>query len=140
MTMGGKKECMVCCQCWHSRQRRSIITKGKCPGAPVWEPGPLPEIPWILPKGSQLIHGSKIVHKSHRLAYKRGLLICLRCGALSHGTRIINLSEECFGKPRSQWALGCFKNFRADRHPNGTRGRWPKRRRDPIPEVYREIV
>ena len=134
----GWQECMVCCQRWHKRQRQSIITRGNCPGAPVWDEGPLPEIPRILPKGSS--HGSKVVHRSHRVAYKRGLIICLRCGALSHGTKVVHLNEECRGKPRSPWASGCLEKFRKGVHPHGDRGKLPLRRRDPVPETFRKLV
>merc|ERR1712078_767085 len=40
----GWQECTKCCQRWHM-QRKSIIERGKCPGIPVWDPGPIPEIP-----------------------------------------------------------------------------------------------
>ena len=136
----GWQECTKCCQRWHMRQRRSIIERGKCPGIPVWDPGPIPEIPRLAPKGSELVYGSKIVHRSHRIAYNRGLVICLKCGALSHGTRVVHLNEVCFGKPRGAWARGCLRNFRQGRHPSGDRGKWPKRRRDPVPEEFREVV
>ena len=132
----GWQECMICCQHWHMRQRNSIIKRGECPGIPVWDPGHLPEIPRILPKGSELMYGSKVVHRSHRIAYRRGLIICLRCGALSHGTRVVHLNEVCSGRPRGSWATNGLKNFRKGKHPRGDNGKWPKRRRDPIPDEF----
>ena len=47
----GWQECTKCCQRWHMRQRKSIIERGKCPGIPVCDPGPIPEIPRLAPKG-----------------------------------------------------------------------------------------
>ena len=140
---GGWQECMICCQRWHKRHRQQIISKGSCPGAVLWEPGRIPEIPATVIPGSDLTFAGQTVHRTHHVAYKRGLVICLKCGALSHGARVVSLSDECTGQPRSAFTSSCIRNFRVGIHPygrirQGRPPRWPKRRRSPIPDFFRD--
>ena len=138
----GWQECIKCCQWWHKRNRRDIITKGPCPGATIWEPGRIPEIPAVVTRGSDLIFAGQTVHRTHHVAWKRGLVICLKCGALSHGAKMICLSDECPGQPRSGFTSSCLRNFRVGIHPygnlrHGKPPKWPLKKLDPCPD-FRE--
>ena len=139
----GWQECIKCCQWWHKRHRRDIITKGPCPGAVIWEPGKIPEIPAPVTRGSDFIFAGQTVHRTHQVAWKRGLVICLKCGALSHGAKMICLSDECSGQPRSAFTASCLKNFGVGNHPYGKLRygkppKWPLKKLDPCPEFFRE--
>lgn len=139
----GWQECMICCQWWHKRTCSDMIQKGPCPGARLWEPGRVPDIPAIVTRGSDFVYAGHIVHRTHQVAYKMGLVVCLKCGALSHGAKVICLSDECSGQLRSAFTSRCIRNFRVGRHPhdnlrNGRPLRWPLGRRAPIPEFFKD--
>ena len=81
-TPDGWQECMTCCQRWHQRNRRDIIKIGPRPGVRLWELGKIPDIPAAVTSGSDFIFAGQTVHRTHNVAYKRGLVICLKYGAL----------------------------------------------------------
>ena len=58
--------------------------------------------------------------------------------ASSQGTRADYLGEECIVRRGRAFTTTCLRNFRLGRHPYGSRGDWPHRRRDHIPDIVKE--
>ena len=58
--------------------------------------------------------------------------------ASSQGTRADYLGEECIVRRGRAFTTSCLRNFRLGRHPYGSRGDWPHRRRDHIPDIVKE--
>ena len=58
--------------------------------------------------------------------------------ALSHGARADYIGEECIVRRGRAFTTSCLRNFRLGRHPYGSRGDWPHRRRDHIPDIVKE--
>ena len=58
--------------------------------------------------------------------------------ALSQGTRADYLGEECIVRRGRAFTTSCLRNFWLGRHPYGSRGDWPHRRRDHIPDIVKE--
>ena len=111
---------------------------GECPGPGIWDAGTLPDIPARVRNGSQIVWAGRVIHQTHRVVWKQGLIICLKCGSLSHGTRVNNLVDECLGCPGSAFTARNLRNFRMGRHPYGEGRRWPAGRRDPVPDIFQD--
>ena len=124
---GNRYSCSTCGQCWNKQQRNMVISYGVCPGPSIWgeNQGMLPEIPRNLARGSELIWAGHKIHKTHSIVWKRGLVICMRCGSLSQGRRVGHLIEKCKGVPKKgDFPGACLKRFRNGDHPY-PRGTWP---------------
>ena len=114
----GWHDCMACGQRWHKRDRRKIIGMGHCQANQLWgHVGVDPDVPKLVKRGSGIVWAGHMLHRTHVMAWKRGLVICMRCGSLSQGKRVGHLCEECPGRPRSSWGKGCLKAFREGGHP-----------------------
>ena len=59
--------------------------------------------------------------------------------ALSHGTRADYVGEECIVRRGRAFTTSCLRNLRLGKHPYGSRGDWPHRRRDHIPDIVKEL-
>ena len=120
--------CSLCGQQWNKRHRNKVISYGVCPGPSIWgeNQGMHPDIPKNVAPGSELIWAGVKLHKSHNIVWKQGLVICMRCGALSQGIRVKHISEECKGKPgKATFPSACLRRFRCGAHPYGPKGKWP---------------
>ena len=58
--------------------------------------------------------------------------------ALSQGTRADYLGEECIVRRGRAFTTSCLRNFWLGRHLYGSRGDFPHRRRDHIPDIVKE--
>ena len=58
--------------------------------------------------------------------------------ALSQGARADYLGEECIVRRGRAFTATCLRKFRLGRHFYGSRGDWPHRRRDHIPDIVKE--
>ena len=124
---GGWYSCLQCGQTWHSKHRRYIIAQGQCPGPKIWVTTPsgmYPDIPKSVVAGSELVWAGQKIHKSHNVSRKQGLVICIRCGSYSQGTRIIGLVTKCKGRAGDNNSRIRFKRFRCGMHPV-YKGKWP---------------
>ena len=73
-------------------------------------------------------------HESHRLAFYRGLYICLRCGHMAH-TEVHKLKDECHA-PRSA-GVSNLKRMRRDLPPYHIKRRyhgWPSVEQQAVPQ------
>ena len=123
----GWYSCLQCGQTWHSKHRKDIIAQGKCPGPKIWETTPsgmYPDIPKSVVIGSELVWAGHKIHKTHNICWKRGLVICMRCGCLSQGRRIVGLVKKCRGRTGENNSRNRLIRFRCGRHPVSN-GKWP---------------
>ena len=67
---------------------------------------------------------SKIIHRSHQLAWRRGILFCVQCGAYTH-KRVGNLSRQCFMKVPSSTTRRILNNLIEGTKSPLVGGHWP---------------
>ena len=119
--------CLHCGQRWNKKHRRRVIEYGVCPGPKIWceNQGMLFDIPRNVAPGCEIIWAGQKLHKSHDIVWKQGLVICMRCGALSQGIRVKHLSEKCKGcSGKASFPGICLKRFRCGAHPYGPKEKW----------------
>ena len=58
--------------------------------------------------------------------------------ALSHGTRADYVGDQCIVRRGRAFTTSCLRNFWLGRHLYGSRGDFPHRRRDHIPDIVKE--
>lgn len=99
---------------------------------PLFQQGP-PNLHRPRPPRTITLNG-RTTDPSHRLAYYRGLYVCMRCGHLAH-TEVHKLSEACHA-PKATGSSN-LKRLRADKPPyhilkkfNG----WPQVERQAVPQ------
>ena len=134
----GWGNCLGCGQRWHNRHRRQILTLGPCPNEALW--GDMnydSSIPKRVSRGCGIVWAGQTLHRSHALSWTRGLVICMRCGSYSQGTRVRYLSEVCGGNPKSKHGRASLKAYREGRHPMGSLGTWPFDSDVPCPIVFK---
>ena len=93
---------------------------------PLGQQGPQPPITITL--------NGITTHASHRLAFYRGLYICLRCGHMAH-TEVHKLKDECHA-PRPA-GVSNLKRMRRDMPPYHIKRRyqgWPLVEKQAIPQ------
>ena len=123
---GGWYSCLQCGQSWHTKHRNNIIARGTCPGPEIWETtsGMYPDILVRVVRGSELVWAGQQIHKTHSVCWKQGLVICMRCGCYSQGTRMIGLVKKCKGKTGDMDSRIRLRRFRCGMHPVH-KGKWP---------------
>ena len=124
---GGWYSCLQCGQSWHLKHRHFIIAQGQCPGPKIWETipsGMYPDIPKRVVLGSELVWAGQKIHQTHNTCWKQGLVICMRCGCLSQGTRIVGLVRKCRGRTGDNNSRIRLRRFRCGMHPVH-KGKWP---------------
>ena len=87
--------------------------------------------------GSGIIWAGKRLHDTHKISWKRGLAICLKCGACSNGNRVGHLIDVCPGVPRSSFAAFGLRSYRNGGLPYGPRGKWPLHSRAQAPAIFK---
>ena len=111
---------MLCGQSWFKNQRQAIIEKRECPAPGIfcsYNPV-IPDAPQIMALGSTLTWLGHEVHKSHHLAYRNGMLFCLRCA--SHSIyKVRNLALPCRMKPLHPIDRRRLKYMLEGRSPTG---------------------
>ena len=99
------------------RIRYKLKTKVKCVSNTVKDFGPK-EFSGVLGTND------RVIHKSHSLAGKKGLVWCWKCG--SFGTAIPrNLIKPCNGAPTSKAGADNLKRLRRGLPPWQLKGKWP---------------
>ena len=99
---------------------------------PLFLRGP-PRLPHPQPPITITMNGTT-THESHRLAFYRGLYICLRCGHMAH-TEVHKLQDTCH-PPRPAGAAS-LKRMRQDKPPYHIEKRyqgWPEVEKQAIPQ------
>ena len=124
--------CCLCGSWWQDHNTRAVKGQGKCLGATSWgPPPPLPTMAWILRKGSMLHFNGRAVHPTHHLAWMRGILYCIKCGAYSV-TRLIKLGAPCRLKVLDVTTTRRLNNIRAGKFP--VKGKsWPMQEHENVP-------
>ena len=123
----GIQGCLICGKQWTLKNRSSIIAEGPCIGYRLAKPLKVPEIdsePWSSAKGSEVYHKGIKLHRSHHLAYHRGVTYCMICGYFAD-RKTHKLKLGCTGPPNGQQRKRVRDNLLAGIYP--THGRtWPE--------------
>ena len=118
--------CGRCGQTWDDRHRSEVLQMGTCPGPGKW--GRIencPDNPTIANRGSCILWKGHKLHKTHVVAWKRGLIMCIRCGSYAQGARVRYLIDECPRRANTAAKAAALKAFRKGNHPLGRKGIWP---------------
>jgi hypothetical protein len=117
IVVGNQDHCQMCQTEWLKTDRKRIIDRGQC-NPDMWGPSPplCRDVPWVVPIGKDMFFKGKSVHASHRLAWYRGLLYCLRCGCYSE-KRVRLLAQPCKMKPSGAPAANGLKRIKEGLHP-----------------------
>ena len=95
-----------------------MLTYGPC-NKDQWGPRPplRQDIPWSVPRGNILLWQGQLLHNTHHLAWKSGIVFCKRCAMYSE-LRVKGLCYECNVKPTKDYKRSRILNrIYANRHP-----------------------
>jgi hypothetical protein len=85
--------CGACGQTWTTKNKIKMLHE--CPGASIWgKPPDNPDAPWLPARDQPIIHNGKVLDKSHKLAWIRGILYCNKCGTYTRN-RVCGLAKPC---------------------------------------------
>ena len=134
-SQGNNFYCDRCGQSWKKKDQKEFSEQGPCCGADHWS-GAIPSIlkrPTLNKKSLPFMFNGRLVHKSHRITYHRGVIYCDRCGYYSspkHSS--INLPNTCLLMPISP-----VQEYRRNRIRMGlypiVGGKFTRSEGDPIP-------
>ena len=122
---------MRCSAQWRKRHRERVITVGPClPKQWGKAPPHRQDVPWVVPRSNLLLWQGLLLHGTHQLAWKAGIIFCKRCGMYSEN-RVRGLLYECILKPSGDRKRNRTLNrIQANCHP-GT-GEPLRRETDPL--------
>ena len=88
--------CLVCQSTWSKNTPKSKIPNDRCPGThpEIIENAFTHRNLFYRINHGLLTLNSKVIHRSHQLAWRRGILFCTQCGSYTH-KRVGNLSKPC---------------------------------------------
>ena len=118
--------CLICQSTWSKSTPKSKLPDIRCPGT---HPEVIENVFTIRNMFYRINHGgltinSKIIHRSHQLAWRRGILFCVQCGAYTH-KRVGNLSRQCFMKVPSSTTRRILNNLIEGTKSPLVGGHWP---------------
>ena len=119
-----KQTCIKCSQTWTKATRADIIDKGLCPGLGSWDNHRMPEIPRRYVGSSAMMWAGREIHISHSIHYLKGIIFCIKCGALSQGRFVQKLAQPCLRTPANDTAYYGLKRMKDGRHPEA-KGKFP---------------
>ena len=101
VTQGNRARCITCGQSWYGSNKHQvdmILILGRCPGPRIWGIPPYRELddrPIVIPqRGPPIVYNGKLLDRSHKLRWYKGLLYCGCCGS-SSVNRVKGLKDPC---------------------------------------------
>ena len=125
----GRWACSTCCKATKATAVAGSFISQPCVGPPADEGGGLPPAELVL--GSAAMRDALTrCHRSHRLQARRGVVVCLRCGAWHSPelprNRMQKLSSICFGPRITGAGPHVLRRWRKGEHP--AKRPWPVQR------------
>ena len=124
---GRRYHCCECLQEWTVHTQDKVLALGACIGTPQirmdWD---TPARPLMAERSRTLSFAGGIIHRSHHIAWYRGVTICLRCGYYATNKVVRQLGKPCTLNQVAYYGKRNLANFKApDPKPPGSLREWP---------------
>ncbi len=125
-------KCTLCGITWHTRNSMKVAALGKCAPHRVtideWVKN-TPKSEWQSMEQPPFSFNGAVVHLTHCIRWKRGVIYCIKCGCYSI-TVMKGLSLPCAVKSKGRGALNTSAKFRLRKFMEGSfpiaRQGWPE--------------
>ena len=126
--IGSHYYCMRCGQSWRPQdtKRFTLMSRGDCMGAAMYDANPDLTRPWTLPPGMRVQVGKGRTHRTHHLCWYKGVFFCRRCGHYGQeNKRILKLVNPCYDQRRDHQNITRMKSLEGGRKPDSVQT-WPR--------------
>ena len=130
-----KYRCLVCQSTWSKSTPKYRIPDDRCPGThpEVLENTFTQRNLFYRINNGGLTLNSKRIHRSHQLAWRRGILFCMQCGSYTH-KRVGNLSKPCLLRVPSKTTQRILNGMIEGTRSPLLGGIWPAE--DDVPPIH----